>query len=285
MTTLPPELPLLHAESLRFRGPREQIVEGPESLTVTARSLVLVGDAAGLSACLLEPERIVSGHLHLLGEPPARLLQQGRLAIAPRELPVPANLRLGAALRLSAQLIDRKADDVEEVLTRLQLIEQRRRKLGELTPLQCRLSGLAHALLGAPEFVWLDDPFGGLGEEDSQLLELTLEAETAPLKWIASSSTETLWARRLVLRAEQAVRARSGALEGPLPPAQLAADTYWARFREVGEGLMTQLAEAGGEVFRMPHPQVLRIRGLSGLGIARAGRSAGSDLLELRPAD
>jgi ABC-type taurine transport system ATPase subunit len=146
-----------------------------------------------------------------------------------------------------------------------------------------RLAGLAHALLGNPRLILLDDPYRDLDEDASDMLELLLETEIEKRRWIASLSTNSARSRRLLLSAEQVLSAELGRLVGPLPPSRFESQAHWARFRKVTDELKAELARAGGRIIATPHCRVLLLQGLGGKHVARAALATDCDLLELRP--
>ena len=277
------EPPLLRALGVRFVGRSGRTVEGAEEILIRGRSLVLLGDAGELLECLLDPGRLERGTLSLLGRTPSEALSDSEAAIAPRFLPVPPSLSLKDALGLSARLVGEGKRAVETVLSTVQLTALSRRKVGELTGLQMRLAGLAHALLANPRLLLLDDPYRGLDAAGAEMLELLIEAELEKRSWIACLSDDSPRARRLLLSAQQVLSAELGKLVGPLPPSHLGTQTYWAKFRKVSAELTAELARGASEVIATPHAQVLLLRGIPGKQIARAGMVTQCDLLELRP--
>lgn len=273
---------LFEARGLTYRDSLERSVVGPELLSLGHRSLACLG-GRDLLRCFVEPERILRGSLLIWGASPASLLLAGRAGYAPGELPAPPEMQLLEALSLGGKLIGLGAAEARAALARVELGGLAKKKLSTLTLLQHRLAGLAHALMGNPRLLFLEDPFEALGDSEAEFLETVLETELLERAFIVSSELESPWSRRLIHRAETRLSCRLGNLVGPLDAHTLESRALWARFSAISPALTDELRERGAEVIRTPHPDLLLIRALSGLAVAEVSQKTGCTLLELRP--
>lgn len=264
--TLGGELPL-EVGSMTARGPR----------------VALWDEAGALVPAFFDSSRLREGSLLLRGRKPADLLASGQAALVPQRLPLPEGVKLLEALTLSARLIGLSRADAERALGRCRLTAHGGKKLGELTRLQSRLSGLAHGLIGAPRLLLLENPFADLDDAESAIVEAVLDVELADRSFIAACSSRDPASRALALTADEAICPAGNRLLPPAPPRLESASGYWVSCSDNAERLAALLSSEGAHVAKSPRPSVLLVRGTKGSTIYRLAREAQLNVIELTP--
>ena len=116
----------------------------------------------------------------------------------------------------------RGARDVHAILDRLDIDDLRNRRLGTLAPDDRRRAGLAQALIGNPDILFLDNPTKGLKPDEAQVLreEIAALAEDGKTVYLATDNAaeaEALCNRFLFCDGE--------GISGPMDKAELADGT------------------------------------------------------------
>jgi hypothetical protein len=276
------EPPLFRAEALRLA---DGSLESPESIQTTGSSLALIGRAGGLVPALCELVALESGSLTVRGQSPSLLLSSHKAGYAPRSLPLPGRARLGEALKMSASLVGVDKTAVEISVERCHLTAYMKKPLGELTRLQSRLAGLAHAISGQPEILFLEDLFSDLDETEAEVIETVLEAELLDRSWICAIDPEGRSARSILMMADEVIGTTGNRLIPPMSPQSLPSGGFWVVCQGDLEAFVSRLEGLGAKVARSPHEGVLRVHGPSGLQLFRAAKTEGTQILELSPFD
>jgi ABC-2 type transport system ATP-binding protein len=113
--------------------------------------------------CILGLQRIDAGEIQVLGFPPAELCRAAGAIVAVFDSPsLQPNLSVRQALSHARILCPTPARSVEEVMSLLGLSRYAGFKLRSLSLGNRRRASIAHALLGNPQLILLDEPFNGL---------------------------------------------------------------------------------------------------------------------------
>jgi ABC-type multidrug transport system ATPase subunit len=184
---------------------------------------------------------------------------------------------------MSASLVGVDKTGVELAVERCHLSAQLKRPLEELTRLQCRLAGLAHALCGQPDILFLEDLFSDLDETEAEVIESVLEVELLERKWICAMEPEGRAARSILMMADEVIGTTGNRLVPPISPESLRSEGFWVVCQGKPNSLSTRLENLGAKVAKSPHEGVLRVHGLSGLQIFRAAKEDDTQILELSP--
>ena len=137
-------------------------------LTVTQGSIHgLVGlNGSGKTTtldCLLGLSAINAGSIEILGFPPARLHESEGAIVAVFDTPsLHSQLTVRQTLQHAATLCPSPSRSVDELMTLLSLSRYSDYKLSKLSLGNRRRVSIAHALVGNPSLVLLDEPFNGL---------------------------------------------------------------------------------------------------------------------------
>jgi len=250
--------------------------------------------AQGSSLSLLEGARSLLPRLihrrdgediRILGTHPEELLRNGSLGYAPRTLPAPPSTRLITALELSARLIGQTRSSVSHRLEQLGLSASSKKRLGELSPREQRLSGIAHALVGNPGILALEDPFDQLGDEDSVHLATILEVELDEKYWLLGSRVDNPSCLSLSLRAEELVFHEEGQFKITRRPGELDRESFWVHSLDPLFSLAKSLRSQGAEVIQSPNPHVLLIQGKNPQEIFSAAAALSLAIQEMTPVE
>jgi len=239
---------------------------------------------------LLEPQvHLRTGHWQLLGQPAAHALRSGRAAIAPSRLPGSATAKLGQTLAVSAGLLGLSAKVVGSALTTTGLSRWERTRLSELSDLDQRRAGLAHALLSDPELLIMVQPFSGLSDDKRRELARLIEQLTDTRRWILGGEAGCSVSQQLSSRAETTVSVADDRFH--LATTREAARSrtkcgYFLHFGQAPHTLLKELRERGGTVTVSENPRVLLSEGLDPGQIEEAcAVISGITLLRLERAD
>jgi len=136
--------------------------------------------------------RADAGHATLLGEPsgaPHRL--RGRLTALPQDAQFPRQIKVVdelAHFAVQAGVPRRRArDEAMRVLAAVALPEAAEQRGGELSHGMAKRVGIAQALIGTPELVFLDEPTAGLDPASAKLIKDVVRA-LAPAATVVISS-------------------------------------------------------------------------------------------------
>lgn len=133
-----------------------------------------------------------SGHAAVLDTPVQQLHRlRGRVAALPQDTQFPAHVRIGEQLRHFGRLMGLSADvaqrEASRVLEAVGLPEVAKRKGDELSHGMAKRVGLAQAMIGPPEVVFLDEPTAGLDPRSSHQVKSLIEG-MAPRTTVVLSS-------------------------------------------------------------------------------------------------
>jgi energy-coupling factor transporter ATP-binding protein EcfA2 len=146
-------------------------------------------------------------------------------------------------LELSAGLLglatSEAAREVQHVLQQLQLVPLRQQKLDRLSTLQGRIVALAHALLGSPRHLAVEDPLLGLTTQDSrQFLDVLNQARQGRSLIVhVPHAAAGCMERLLVDSCEEVLVLERGAITLQGPPSQLDAGRGLFQITVLGEGV------------------------------------------------
>ncbi len=178
----PPGGELLRADGVSFAYGRTPILEHVDLSVRAGEFVALVGpNGSGKSTLLrvllgsLEPS---AGTVRLLGEPPARLSDRGRIGYVPQrpvlDSEVPATVEeIVAAGRLARRgwwrpLRQQDRDEVRHALESVGLDDLSGRPLNELSGGQQQRVFIARAFASEPDLLLLDEPIAGIDVESQR---------------------------------------------------------------------------------------------------------------------
>lgn len=249
------------------------VVQGPQA--------AFLDDASSILQLLREPSGLNA--VQVLGAPASESLQSGMLSYAPRLLPAPQTTKLLTALELSARLIGLGSREARDALQRVGLHRCEKKLLAELAPREHRKAGLAHALMGRPQFVVLEDPFDELSDEDSAEQKQLIETELAEVPWLLGVRLDNPSGLSLALTANQFVVEDQGHFRTLRSLFELSQPSYWIRSLDPLSALARDLRADGAEVVQSPNPHVLLIHGKSPQDIFAAATRLSLAIHELSP--
>lgn len=161
---------------------------GPElSVRSEGALVVLLGDFSPFFALLSRGAELYGGVAKVLGVNAELAGAIGVVGLARASARLPQDWTPERYLSESASLLGMEpreaARAADEALTRFELAREARRKLADLAPPYRRVLLLAHATLGAPRVLAVDDLLGGLDSATQSYLAAALEraAEGRPL--------------------------------------------------------------------------------------------------------
>jgi ABC-type Na+ transport system ATPase subunit NatA len=284
---------------------------GVTSEPLTARGgtqrLVLVGDFRPLFRLLSGDATLAAGRVELAGLPVTDA-SFGRVGVAPRDPPLVPDWTLERYLRESARLLGLSARDagleVESVLATLSLGGFAKHRIDVLAVPLRRAMVFGHALLGSPDVLCLESPFGELDQSGRGEVAAYLERATRGRRLVIS--VRSLPAdgpeRDLVERADFIIVESSGRIvsEGAAGRALGQRRRYVASVTRGAAAFVTALTGRGiavqdGAVMAVPAPPdaspgaepteiVLELpSGKSANDVVLAARDAGAPLIELVP--
>ncbi|MEX2421711.1 MAG: metal ABC transporter ATP-binding protein [Actinomycetota bacterium] len=180
--TIAAEEALLEATGVSFSYGRQPVLESVDLAVRPGEFVALVGpNGSGKSTLLkvllgsLDPS---SGSVRLLGEPPARFADRGRVGYVPQrpvlDSEVPATIReIVTAGRLSRRgwwrpLRPQDHDVVHHALESVGLSELADRPLNELSGGQQQRAFIARAFASEPDLLLLDEPIAGIDAESQR---------------------------------------------------------------------------------------------------------------------
>jgi ABC-type multidrug transport system ATPase subunit len=148
----------------------------------TPRSLALVGQWHALFEVFTGDVTVGKSSICIAGMDARDQVTSGTLGVVPSRFVWPDSHTVEQLLQLSAELLgmsSREATlETQRVMQQLQLLPQRQQKLAKLLPLQMRTVGLAHALLGSPRCLAIEDTLLGLTTQESRLFLEVLNSLT-----------------------------------------------------------------------------------------------------------
>jgi ABC-type multidrug transport system ATPase subunit len=203
----------------------------PLAIEVTSkaeRSLTLVGNWLPLFATLAGEARAPRGALEIAGEDGRDLVLDLRLGLLRSSAQWPASYTVAEVLELSTRLLGRSLLEskalAKEALESLGILALAKQRLERLRFGDRRLVELAHALLGKPEILALENPLWGLEGEDRERFAKAVaivRAERKTLVSVANLSGDT-WDQGLVQGAEEIFILHEGLLTWQGSPAAFA---------------------------------------------------------------
>jgi len=270
-----------HRAALRgvtFEAPPRQVTGflGPNGSGKSTTLRILVG--------LVEPD---SGQATVLGRPYRRLPDPHRVGVL---------LDAGAfhpgrsgveTLRVSARLMGLRGGRVEQCLDLVGLSDAAGKRVGQYSLGMRQRLGLAHALLGDPEVLILDEPANGLDPQGIRWLRTLLggladRGGTVLLSSHALTEVERVADRVVVLRDGQVVA------DGPVT--EITGGTWGRVISEddvalagvlAAAGLASEAHPEGGLLVRADLPTVGRAARDAGLALHELSRSARTSLEEI----
>jgi ABC-2 type transport system ATP-binding protein len=223
-----------------------------------------------------------SGSSTILGRPYARLDNPGRQVGVLLDASAQHPGRSGrTALRLDAMLMGLPRRTVDEVLERVGLSDaEGDRRVGDYSLGMRQRLGLAHALIGGPQVLVLDEPANGLDPAGIRwlrglLADFAADGGTVLLSSHLLHEVELLADHLVVISRGRVVAdgSRGELLSGAGTLVRAADETALARALDAA-GLASTTTPDGGRVVQADQAQV-----------ARAAAAAGLAVTELRPAD
>lgn len=214
-------------------------------------SLALVGQWHALFQVLTGEISVSRNAIRLVGSDARDQVISGTLGVLPSRFAWPLGFTVEQLLSLSAELLGMTAQDaardMDRVLQLLQLTAFRQQKLSKLLPLQTRLVGLAHALLGSPSCLAVEDALLGLTTQESRLFLDALELSRQGCSLIVNVAHAAAGCveRLLIDSCEEVLILDRGAITLQGPPSQLNVSHGLFQITIIGMGV----AE-GGQVLR-----------------------------------
>lgn len=253
----PADAPLIELDRARIR------YHGALGAELNARStgglVVLLGDFSPLFALLARSAELYGGVARVGGTSAERAVQSGAVGLARADTRLPPEWTperyLSESASLSGMNARTAARAVDEALTRFELARESRRKLADLAVPFRRVLSLAHATLGAPHALAVDDLLGGVDAAAQAYLAAAIERAAAgrPLlagvRGLRSDGPE----RVLVERASSVLVERGGRVSLASAASVLGAGTrYSALVTHSGDEFARKLSEAGIQSVRTP---------------------------------
>jgi hypothetical protein len=245
------DVPLLELEGARvhYRG----ALGPPMSVKSEGGLVVLLGDFSAVFGLLAREAELHAGTARTLGENAETAVSSGTIGLARFDAAIPLEWTPERYLTESGRLLglnQREAARVtDEALTRFELSREARRKLSDLTLPLRRVLLLAHATLGAPRALAVENPFGAADHATQAYLAAALERATGgrPLLVSVQSAKPEGQERMLIERASSLIVERGGrvALESALDDSIAPGARYSALVTRSGEAFARALSEAG----------------------------------------
>jgi ABC-2 type transport system ATP-binding protein len=164
------------------------------SVVSEANRVGLAGDWSSLFALLAGRGRLVRGRAEIAGARADRAVREGRVGLAVSSVGLPGSMRVLDCLRASARLAGFSAGRAPELgrraLGEFGLEPLAGRRIREMSELERRGLGLAHAVLGGPTAIALEEPLGGLDDASAGVVA----------RWIERAAT----GRRLLVSGQHA---------------------------------------------------------------------------------
>ncbi len=251
---------LLICESARIDADGAPLLEGL-SCTAVGPRVALVGDFSALFLLLAARAQVASGSVRILGRDAERAVPNGVVGLALADPPLPIRWKTVDYLTESAALLGHPAKQsralANQVLTRLSLAPLADRRLEALSLVERRSVQVAHALLGEPEVLAVQDPLAGLGDQAQQHLVKILDLAADGRSLIASTPNLAPAGREraLVDRADAVLVLEAGTLVGSGGPARALTDgrRYRVTATKNAGALAQRLGEQGHRV-EIAHP-------------------------------
>lgn len=267
---------LIEARQLELPGEAAPLFD----FRTTGSSLACIGAAAGLIEAI-GGKRQIRGRLSLAGMGFEQALQKGLVGFAPQALPVPAKTQVSAALRLSCALVGFTTQDVDQALGRCEIHYLKKRRIGSLNLVEQRLVGLAHAIVGLPRVLVLEDLFDQLNDDGAKLLEGLLLRVLMGHRWIAATRVDSASSLRLTLSADEILEAGSS----PVVTGNWTPRAYWVKGVDALGPLAEKLTEEGASVALSPNALVLLVRNQDAQSIYKSATALKITLAGIAPAE
>jgi hypothetical protein len=246
----PADAPLIELERARIR--HRGALGGELSVTSAGALVVLVGDFSPLFALLSRSAELYSGIARVLGADAELAVQSRAVGLARADTRLPPEWTPERYLTESASLAGMSpreaARAVDEALVRLELARDARRRLADLAPAFRRVLLLAHATLGAPRALAVEDLLGGVDAGTQAYLASALERAVAGRPLLAGVRAVPAVGpeRVLVERASSVVVERGGRATVSTVEAVLGAGTrYSALVTHSGDEFAARLLSSG----------------------------------------
>lgn len=246
----PADAPLIELERARIRH------HGALGAELSVRSagalVVLVGRFSSLFALLARSAELYAGTARVLGTDAELAVQSGTVGLARADSRLPPDWTPERYLIESASLagMNRRetARAVDEALSRFELAREARQKLADLALPYRRVLLLAHATLGAPRALAVDDLLGDVDVGTQAYLAAAIERAAggrpllAGVRGVPGDGPE----RMLVERASSVIVERGGRVALSTPQAVLGAGMrYSAIVTHSGDEFAARLSAAG----------------------------------------
>jgi ABC-type Na+ transport system ATPase subunit NatA len=222
-------------------------------LSHSESSVALVGQWHSLFEVLAGQLAVSKGVICVSGEDARSRVIKGQLGIATTGFQWPAGCTVAELLELSGRLlglsVEQSRDEVKRVLQRFDLGYLRKQKLDRLLPMAARKVALAHAMIGSPQFLALEEPLLGLTTHDGMEMVKAIgrAREGRPLIVSVGHATSGSVERVLVDSCDEVLVLRSGVLTLQGPPLQLAdgESLFVTTFMGDGDALKHALEQQG----------------------------------------
>jgi len=277
--------PLLEGRDVHLRSDPER----PLHVSITGGSAYLHGTKRIIDY-LVQPELYLRrGQWWLLGQPAGAALRSGQAAIAPSRLPWSSSAKLVETLAISAGLLGLSSKVVGPALAATGLSRHQRTRLGELSDLDQRRAGLAHALLSDPQLLIMVQPLAGLSDAKRRELGRVIEQLITGRLWILGGEAGCSVSHQLGSRAQVTVSFANDTFTLDSHSRGVGArvkGAYFLHFGQAPHALSSELRQRGASVTLSENPRVILVEGLTPGQIDEAcAATSGIQLLRLEPAD
>lgn len=254
------------------------------TLSISASSVVCLGQATALVPTLVEPRGLRRGSIALQRQEPQRGFRNGRFGYCPAQLQVAPQSRVLDVLTKSAKLLGAGRKLAQTAIAASGLWPKRNGAVGGLADFEMRLLGISHGLLSSPEIMMVEDLFQGLTDQAAEIVHQTLQVALAERVWIMALSEATSWGRDWLYQAEAALRDDRLVQGRQLQEHALKqASCYWVASQDSSERLGAELSRRGHRYGRSAHDEWL-LAATTSSEIMDCAESCGALVLELIPA-
>jgi ABC-type multidrug transport system ATPase subunit len=248
----------------------------PVDLSATTESsLALVGQWHALFQVLTGEIAVNKRSICVAGLDARDQVTSGMLGVMPSRFAWPDGHTVEQLLQLSAGLLGMSgreaSSEAQRVMQQLQLLPLRQQKVAKLLPLQMRSVALAHALLGSPRCLAIEDALLGLTTQESRLFLETLRPLQHQCALIVNVAHATAGCveRMLVEHCDEVLILDRGAITLQGSPSQLTSVGMLFQMTITGAGI----AEGGQSLRAALQERGVVVRSFATLADSAAGAS------------
>ncbi|MCA9595812.1 MAG: hypothetical protein KC776_21005 [Myxococcales bacterium] len=246
---------LLVFEAARIDADGAPLLEGLNA-SASGPRVTLIGEFGALFALLAGEAKVTAGSVRIAGHSAEGAVAEGVVGLLLADPPLPLKWKALEYLSESAALLghplSRGRALAAQAMARLGLDALADRRLEALTLLERRSVLLAHALLGDPPVLALQDPLSDLSDREQEAMTQLLDRAQHDKSLLVSSRAHAVTGheRALVDRADATLVLEAGTLTGHVGPARHLTDgrRYRVTATKNGDALADALTERGHHV-------------------------------------